>query len=34
MEFWADGQFRPHDRFRWTRDGPGEETWQVARLNP
>lgn len=34
MEFWADGQFRLHDRFRWSRDGPGEETWQVARLNP
>ena len=32
MEFWADGAFRLHDRFRWTRGGPGE--WSVARLNP
>ncbi|MEM7499489.1 MAG: pyridoxamine 5'-phosphate oxidase [Pseudomonadota bacterium] len=34
MEFWADGQFRLHDRFRWTRDAPDAEKWQVARLNP
>lgn len=33
MEFWADGAFRLHDRFRWTRDSVAE-TWQVLRLNP
>jgi pyridoxamine 5'-phosphate oxidase len=31
IEFWADGAFRLHDRFRWTR-APGG--WQVKRLNP
>lgn len=33
IEFWADGAFRLHDRFRWTR---GDETapWRVERLNP
>lgn len=33
IEFWADGAFRLHDRFRWRRaslDGP----WQIDRLNP
>ncbi|WP_407493522.1 pyridoxamine 5'-phosphate oxidase [Pseudooceanicola sp. MF1-13] len=33
IEFWADGAFRLHDRFRWTRDGAGSE-WHVQRLNP
>ncbi|MEF3049216.1 pyridoxamine 5'-phosphate oxidase [Pseudotabrizicola sp. L79] len=33
IEFWADGAFRLHDRFRWTRQGAGSG-WQVARLNP
>lgn len=33
IEFWADGDFRLHDRFRWTRAAKGEK-WQVARLNP
>ncbi|MBZ0129964.1 MAG: pyridoxamine 5'-phosphate oxidase [Rhodobacteraceae bacterium] len=33
IEFWADGDFRLHDRFRWTRGAVGEE-WQIARLNP
>ena len=33
MEFWADGEFRLHDRFRWTRDGPASD-WTVQRLNP
>lgn len=33
MEFWADGAFRLHDRFRWTRDNPNE-LWSVERLNP
>lgn len=31
IEFWADGAFRMHDRFRWTRDGTG---WKIARLYP
>lgn len=33
IEFWADGAFRLHDRFRWTRESIGDE-WQIARLNP
>lgn len=33
IEFWADGAFRLHDRFRWSRDGAGL-TWKVERLNP
>ncbi|MGR3496449.1 pyridoxamine 5'-phosphate oxidase [Citreimonas sp.] len=33
IEFWADGDFRLHDRFRWRREGPGEP-WSVERLNP
>ena len=33
MEFWADGAFRLHDRFRWTREGDAEN-WSVQRLNP
>jgi len=33
FEFWADGEFRLHDRFRWTRTGPSEG-WTVQRLNP
>lgn len=33
IEFWADGQFRLHDRFRWTRDDP-TAPWQITRLNP
>ena len=31
IEFWADGAFRLHDRFRWTL---GDEGWAVQRLNP
>lgn len=33
MEFWADGAFRLHDRFRWV---PAEDAagWSVTRLNP
>lgn len=33
MEFWADGDFRLHDRFRWTR-GIGEKSWKINRLSP
>jgi pyridoxamine 5'-phosphate oxidase len=33
FEFWADGDFRLHDRFRWTRGG-GAGDWTVQRLNP
>lgn len=34
MEFWADGDFRLHDRFRWTRATPKSTEWKVERLNP
>jgi pyridoxamine 5'-phosphate oxidase len=34
IEFWADGEFRLHDRFRWTRAGPDSLSWQVRRLCP
>ncbi len=33
IEFWADGAFRLHDRFRWSRDG-ADSDWLVQRLNP
>lgn len=33
VEFWADGAFRLHDRFRWTRAASGGE-WHTVRLNP
>lgn len=33
IEFWADGAFRLHDRFRWSREAPSEP-WAVSRLNP
>ncbi|QOL79874.1 pyridoxamine 5'-phosphate oxidase [Pseudooceanicola spongiae] len=33
IEFWADGAFRLHDRFRWTRN-PESQTWITQRLNP
>lgn len=33
IEFWADGAFRLHDRFRWTRDGVTGK-WDIQRLNP
>ena len=33
IEFWADGAFRLHDRFRWTR--PDVDTpWVIERLHP
>ncbi|TJZ82282.1 pyridoxamine 5'-phosphate oxidase [Paracoccus hibiscisoli] len=35
IEFWADGAFRLHDRFVWTRrDGAAEAGWDVTRLSP
>lgn len=33
MEFWADGDFRLHDRFRWTRESD-EDSWSIRRLFP
>ena len=33
IEFWADGQFRLHDRFRWTRDSLDAD-WEIDRLSP
>ncbi|SDZ35356.1 Pyridoxamine 5'-phosphate oxidase [Jannaschia faecimaris] len=34
IELWADGAFRLHDRFRFTRPDCAAENWDVARLNP
>lgn len=33
IEFWADGDFRLHDRFRWTRTAAAA-AWRIKRLNP
>ncbi|WP_438981739.1 pyridoxamine 5'-phosphate oxidase [Lentibacter sp.] len=33
IEFWADGAFRLHDRFRWRRADIGS-AWEIQRLNP
>jgi pyridoxamine 5'-phosphate oxidase len=33
IEFWADGPFRLHDRFQWTRKNP-RDPWTIIRLNP
>jgi pyridoxamine 5'-phosphate oxidase len=33
IEFWADGDFRLHDRFAWKRHKPAD-AWSVTRLNP
>ncbi|MDA5094592.1 pyridoxamine 5'-phosphate oxidase [Aliiroseovarius sp. KMU-50] len=33
IEFWADGAFRLHDRYRWVRQ-KGKVEWVVVRLNP
>lgn len=33
IEFWADGDFRLHDRFKWSREGRAEP-WKIDRLNP
>ncbi|MEM6621958.1 MAG: pyridoxamine 5'-phosphate oxidase [Pseudomonadota bacterium] len=34
IEFWADGDYRLHDRFRWTRMKADSTAWTVQRLNP
>ncbi|MCL5777947.1 pyridoxamine 5'-phosphate oxidase [Limibaculum sp. FT325] len=34
IEFWANGDFRLHDRFRWTRMRTDATGWTVQRLNP
>ncbi len=33
IEFWADGAYRMHDRFRWRRETL-EDAWNITRLNP
>ena len=33
IEFWADGEFRLHNRFRWTRSDDNQE-WGIQRLYP
>jgi pyridoxamine 5'-phosphate oxidase len=33
IEFWADGAFRLHDRFRWRRKSLAEP-WEITRLYP
>ncbi|MGB8623309.1 MAG: pyridoxamine 5'-phosphate oxidase [Paracoccaceae bacterium] len=33
IEFWADGAFRLHDRFRWRRETL-DDAWRIERLNP
>ena len=33
IEFWADGAFRLHDRFKWTRVSQ-VDVWESSRLNP
>jgi len=33
IEFWADGDFRLHDRFQWRRAHVGD-MWEIRRLNP
>ncbi|MEJ6398732.1 pyridoxamine 5'-phosphate oxidase [Yoonia sp. 208BN28-4] len=33
IEFWADGAFRLHDRFRWTRNTV-DDAWSVERISP
>jgi len=33
IEFWADGAFRLHDRFKWSRQDV-ESAWETNRLNP
>ena len=33
IEFWANGEFRLHDRFQWVRTSPNRG-WNISRLNP
>lgn len=33
IEFWADGDFRLHDRFRFSRTD-AHDVWEITRLNP
>lgn len=33
IEFWADGPYRLHDRFQWTRASV-EKPWEINRLSP
>jgi len=33
IEFWSDGAFRLHDRFRWSRSEVDQD-WEVTRLSP
>ena len=33
VEFWADGEFRLHNRFRWQRSSV-TQSWQIDRLSP
>ena len=33
IEFWSDGAFRLHDRFRWSRETVDDE-WNITRLSP
>ena len=33
IEFWADGEARLHDRFKWSREALSSD-WNVQRLNP
>ena len=33
IEFWSDGAFRLHDRFRWSRSAVDAE-WSISRLSP
>lgn len=34
IEFWADGDFRLHDRFQWRRSATDNADWTITRLNP
>lgn len=33
IEFWSDGAFRLHDRFRWSRKAVDQD-WEITRLSP
>lgn len=34
IEFWADGEYRLHDRFLYTRENTAATTWEIQRLYP